>query len=139
MRSEAKELANRINRVLYVEGKGYWRAGQPDGGFNEVRHCYDLLSVLDNMSEDLSERQKKEMSHFFWTELYTPAWMRALSSNDVDATWNIRADHSSIGAYPRGRRRRQWGSIKLTHRRTSRGGSSSWRGPVIKAPSARHT
>ena len=100
LRSDAKELANRINRMLYVQGKGYWKAGQPEGGFNEVRHCYDLLTVLDNMSEDLSESQKKEMSHFFWTELYTPAWMRSLSSNDVDATWNIRADHSSIGAYP---------------------------------------
>ena len=62
LRSEAKDLANRITRLLYVQGKGYWRAGQPDGSFNEVRHCYDLLSVLDNMFEDLSESQKKEMS-----------------------------------------------------------------------------
>ena len=43
LRSEATALANRINRLLYVQGKGFWRAGQPDGSFNEVRHCYDLL------------------------------------------------------------------------------------------------
>jgi hypothetical protein len=100
LRSEATTLAGRINRLLYVQGKGFWRAGQPDGSFNEVRHCYDLLSVLDNMFPDLSESQKREMSHFFWTELHSSAWMQSLSSSDVDATWNIRPDHSSIGAYP---------------------------------------
>jgi hypothetical protein len=100
LRSEATALADQINRLLYVQGKGFWRAGQPDGSFNEVRHCYDLLSVLDNMFQDLGEAQKKEMSRFFWTELHSSAWMQSLSSSDVDATWNIRPDHSSIGAYP---------------------------------------
>jgi len=99
LRSEAKDLAARINRRLYVEGKGWWKAGQPDGTFNEVRHCYDLLTVLDTMVEDLSEKQKKEISGFFWSELYTPLWMHALSPGDVDATWNLRADHSWLGAY----------------------------------------
>ena len=99
LRSEAKELAARIDRLLYVAGQGYWKCGQPDGTFNEVRHCYDLLTVLDTMFEDLNERQKKEMSDFFWTELYTPLWMHAPSPRDVDATWNLRADHSWLGAY----------------------------------------
>jgi hypothetical protein len=99
LRSEAKELAARINRLLYVDGKGWWKCGQPDGTFNEVRHCYDLLTVLDTMFDDLSEKQKREMSHFFWSELYTPLWMHALSPGDVDATWNLRADHSWLGAY----------------------------------------
>jgi len=99
LRSEATELAARINRSLYVESKGWWKCGQPDGTFNEVRHCYDLLTVLDTMFADLSEKQKKEMSHFFWSELHTPLWMHALSPGDVDATWNIRADHSWQGAY----------------------------------------
>ena len=54
-----EHLANRINQLLYVQGKGYWRAGQPDGSSNEVRHCYDLLSVLDNMFEDLTGAQKQ--------------------------------------------------------------------------------
>ena len=58
-------MAEQINRLLYVNGKGYWRCGQPDGSFNEVRHCYDLLAVLDNMAEDLSSAQKHEMSQFF--------------------------------------------------------------------------
>ena len=99
LRWEAKELAARINRLLYVEDKGWWKCGQPDGTFNEVRHCYDLLTVLDTMFEDLSEKQKKEMSRFFWRELHTPLWMHALSPGDVDATWNMRADHSWVGAY----------------------------------------
>ena len=71
LRVEAKALAERINRLLYVNGKGYWRCGQPDDTFNEVRHCYDFLAVLDNMAEDLTPRQKQEMSEFFWRELHS--------------------------------------------------------------------
>lgn len=99
LRTEAKALADRINDKLYVKGKGYWRSGQPDGSFNEVRHCYDFLAVMDNMSEDLSPAQKSEMSAFFWRELHSEKWMRALSQSDVDTTWNIRPDHSCLGAY----------------------------------------
>jgi len=100
LRAEAGELAARINRLLYVPGKGWWRCGYPDGTFVEVRHCYDLICAFDAMAEDLSDAQKKEIAAFFWRELYTPLWMRALSPDDVDATWSIRPDHSWIGAYP---------------------------------------
>ncbi len=99
LRSEAKQLANRINQMLYVQGKGWWKCRQPDGSYNQVRHCFDLLTVLDTMFEDLSEAQKREMSHFFWSQLYSPLWMHALSPDDPDATWNLRADHSWLGAY----------------------------------------
>ncbi|HTR25369.1 MAG TPA: twin-arginine translocation signal domain-containing protein [Terriglobales bacterium] len=99
LRREAQELAERINRLLYIKGKGYWRCGQPDGTFNEVRHCYDFLAVLDNMSEDLAPAQKQEMNAFFWRELHSEKWMRALAQDDADATWNIRPDHSCLGAY----------------------------------------
>jgi hypothetical protein len=99
LRSEAKDLAARINQRLYVTGKGWWRCEQPDGSFFEVRHCYDLLTILDDMFEDLSDQQKREMSEFFWTQLHSPVWMRALSPDDVDATWNVRPDHSWLGAY----------------------------------------
>jgi hypothetical protein len=99
LRMEAKLMAERIKESLYVNGRGYWRCQQPDGTFNEVRHCYDFLAVLDNMSEDLSPAQKNEMRDFFWRELHSEKWMRALSESDVDATWNIRPDHSCLGAY----------------------------------------
>src|SRR5579863_1352213 len=99
LRSEAKSLAQRINGKLYVAGKGWLNCGYPDGSLVEVRHCYDFLSVLDNMSEDLTGAQMKEMSDFFWRELHSEYWMRALSPNDADATWNIRPDHSWLGAY----------------------------------------
>ncbi len=98
-RYEASQLAKRIVDKLYVTGKGWWRCGQPDGSFNEVRFCYDFLSVLDNMAEDLSEAQKGEMSRFFWRELHSDYWMHALSPRDVDASWNPRPDHSWLGAY----------------------------------------
>jgi hypothetical protein len=39
------------------------------------------------------------MKEFFWRELGSEKWMRALSQSDVDATWNIRPDHSCLGAY----------------------------------------
>ena len=99
LRAEATALADRINKKLYVAGKGWWQCGQPNGSFVEVRHCYDFLSVLDNMIADLSVAQKQEMSRFFWDELHSEYWMRALSPNDADATWNIRPDHSWLGAY----------------------------------------
>ena len=99
LRAQATELAARINTKLYSTGNGWWKCGQPDGSFVEVRHCYDFLSVLDNMASDLSDSQKQEMSRFFWEELHSKYWMRALSPNDVDATWNIRPDHSWLGAY----------------------------------------
>jgi hypothetical protein len=99
LRAEAKDLAERINRLLYLDGKGYWRCGQPDGRFNEVRHCYDFLAVLDNMADDLTAVQKQEMSAFFWRELHSQKWMRALGQADADSTWNIRPDHSCLGAY----------------------------------------
>ena len=99
LRNEAGELARRINRKLYVEGKGWWRCGQPDGSFREARFCYDFLSVFDNMAEDLSETQMREMSGFFWRELHSRSWMHALSPQDADASWNPRPDHSWLGAY----------------------------------------
>ncbi len=99
LRADATALARRINEVLYVQGKGWWRCGQPDGSFNEVRHCYDFIAVLDNMSDDLSAAQKREMANFFWTQLASMKWMRALASGDPDATWNVRPDHSCLGAY----------------------------------------
>jgi hypothetical protein len=99
LRADARALAQRINELLYVNGKGWWRCGQPDGTFVEVRHCYDFLAVLDNMSDDLTATQKKEMAQFFWTQLASKKWMRALASGDPDATWNVRPDHSCLGAY----------------------------------------
>jgi len=39
------------------------------------------------------------LDEFFWCELHTDKWMRALSQDDPDATWNIRPDHSCLGAY----------------------------------------
>jgi hypothetical protein len=99
LRNEAHDLVERINRLLYVNGKGYWRCGQPDGTFNEVRHCYDFLAVLDNMAQDLTSAQKEEMKEFFWRELHSEKWMRALAQGDADSTWNIRPDHSCLGAY----------------------------------------
>lgn len=99
LRAKGRQLAERINRLLYVQGKGWWRAGQLDGTFNEVRHCYDFLAVANNMLEDLAPGQKKEMTNFFWSQLRTDKWMHALSEGDDDVTWNIRPDHSAIGAY----------------------------------------
>jgi hypothetical protein len=99
LRAKSEDLAGRINRMLYVAGRGWWRAGQLDGTFNEVRHCYDFLAVVDSMGTALSPQQKQEMAAFFWAELATGKWMRALSAGDSDVTWNIRPDHSAIGAY----------------------------------------
>ena len=99
LRAEASALAARITQKMYVSGGGWWKCGQPDGSFVPVRHCLDFIYVLDSMSEDLSPQQKREMADFFWRELHSDLWMRAFSPLDEDATWNIRPDHSWMGAY----------------------------------------
>ena len=122
---EAKALADRINHLLYVDGKGYWRCAQPDGTFNEVRHCYDFLAVLDNMAEDLTSTQKREMSGFFWRELHSRKWMRALAQGDADSTWNIRPDHSCLGAYAAWPPMTAKGLLRSIRRKRSRLGCES--------------
>lgn len=129
LRSDATDLATRINRILYVQGKGWWRCGQPDGTFNEVRHCYDFLAVLDNMSEDLSNDQKREMVHYFWSQLASKKWMRALAASDPDATWNVRPDHSCLGAYAAWPAMCAKGLLKIDNPSTV----ASWLSEVAKA------
>lgn len=96
---EANDLIPLINK-LYVDGKGYWNARYPDGRMEEVRHCYDFITILNNIPDDLSDKQKNEMVNFFLTELQSPAWMRALSPGDDNALFSIRPDHQWNGAYP---------------------------------------
>lgn len=100
LRAEARQLAERIIRLLYVDGKGYWRCLQPDGTYQEVRHAMDFLMVLQCMEEDLPPRIVEEMRTFFYKELWNPIWMHALSPADVDSSMHGRPDHSWRGAYP---------------------------------------
>lgn len=86
-------------QALYVEGKGYWQARFPDGSLREVRHCYDLLTVLNTIPDSLAETQKAEMVAFFRRELQTPTWMHALAPGDADAARDVRPDHQWNGAY----------------------------------------
>jgi hypothetical protein len=95
---EAEQILGRVQN-LYVPGSGYWRCRQPDGTLVEVRHCYDLITILDTIPEELSIKQKKEMLQFFTEELQTPTWMRALSRKDEDAVSSVRPDHQWTGAY----------------------------------------
>ncbi len=97
--AEADELLNRIQE-LYVKGGGFWKARQPDGQETEVRHCYDFITVLKTIEQDLSAQQRTEMMHYFIEELQTKNWIRALSPKDQDAIFSVRPDHQWNGAYP---------------------------------------
>ncbi|MFG1907331.1 hypothetical protein [Kribbella sp. NPDC048928] len=99
LRKEASAQAGHVNQ-LYVEGKGFWHARQPDGTLVPVRHCYDFNIVGTTIPDDLSESQRAEMVAFFQRELQTPTWMRALSPYDPDAAFSLRPDHQWNGAYP---------------------------------------
>jgi hypothetical protein len=99
LRGEAKSLAAEVNK-LYAQGRGFWCARFPDGSMREVRHCLDLLTVLNAMPDDLSDGQKREMTDFFVRELRTPTWMHALSCDDDDGMFSVRPDHQWTGAYP---------------------------------------
>ncbi|MGW7681121.1 hypothetical protein ACWGID_10305 [Kribbella sp. NPDC054772] len=99
LRKDASAQAGHVNE-LYVEGKGFWHARQPDGALVPVRHCYDFNIIGTTMPDDLSESQCAEMVSFFQRELQTPTWMRALSPYDADAAFSVRPDHQWNGAYP---------------------------------------
>ncbi|MCX6151397.1 MAG: hypothetical protein NTX22_12775 [Ignavibacteriales bacterium] len=96
---EADDLIPQINK-LYVDGKGYWSTRFPDGSLVEVRHCYDFITILNMIPNDLSAKQKNEMVEFFIRELQSPTWMRALSPGDDNAMFSVRPDHQWNGAYP---------------------------------------
>ena len=97
--SDAEKLIPEIKK-LYVNGKGYWNTRFPNNELVEVRHCYDFITILNNISDDLTSKQKKEMITFFKNELQTPTWMRALSPGDDNVLFSIRPDHQWNGAYP---------------------------------------
>ena len=97
-RREAVELGKRVQE-LYVPGRGIWKCRLPDGSYNEVHHCYDFGVTLMTIGDLMPATQKKEMVEFFKRELKTPAWMRALSTKDLDVTFSIRPDHQWTGAY----------------------------------------
>ena len=99
LRQESERLLESI-QSLYVENKGFWQARHPDGEMYEVRHCYDLLTVLNTIPDDLSEQQKAEMVSFFKREIQTATWMRALSPADENVLFDVRPDHQWTGAYP---------------------------------------
>jgi hypothetical protein len=95
---QADALVGEVQR-LYVDGRGYWHARQPDGRLVETRHCYDFNTVALALAHDLPAPQRAEMVDFFARELQTPAWMRALSPEDGDAAFSLRPDHQWNGAY----------------------------------------
>ena len=100
LRAEAKALAERINRDALCRRQRL--LAMPPAGWHVSTKCATATTSwrwLDNMSDDLSPGQKQEMGEFFWRELHSEKWMRALSQSDADATWNIRPDHSCLGAY----------------------------------------
>ncbi len=99
LRNEADALLKEVMN-LYVDGEGVWCCRQPDGTKNVVRHCYDFCTILDTIPDDLTIQQKEEMARFFFDELQTPTWMRALSLKDHDLTFSIRPDHQWTGSYP---------------------------------------
>jgi hypothetical protein len=98
LRGDARQLIARV-LDLYVAGEGTWSCQLPDGSRQVVRHCYDFGTVLWAIGADLDDVRKREMVRFFQAELQTPAWMRALSTRDLDVTFSIRPDHQWTGAY----------------------------------------
>jgi len=98
--AEADALVSHLLRHLYVEGCGWFRCILPDGRQREVRHCWDTGMVLMCIGPELPETVRREIVHFFRTELQTPGWIRALSPHDGDAAVSgNRADHQFNGAF----------------------------------------
>ena len=96
--AEAQSILREL-QSLYSDGNGYWNARFPDGRLVEIRHCYDFITILNTIADDLSPNQKDEMTQFFVNELQTPKWMRALSPADTNSMFSVRPDHQWNGAY----------------------------------------
>lgn len=96
--NEAKTLLHELMK-LYSKGNGSWNARFPDGKLVEVKHCYDFITILNTIPDDLSDMQKEEMVRFFVDELQTTLWMRALSPKDNNSMFSVRPDHQWNGAY----------------------------------------
>ena len=99
LRREAGELVQRL-QGNYVRGGGYWNTRNPDGTVVPVRHCYDFITVLNSIPDDLDQGQRDEMLAFFQSQLQTPVWMMALAPTDDDAMFSVRPDHQWNGSYP---------------------------------------
>jgi hypothetical protein len=99
LRESADNVSATVRSRLYVEGKGYWACGQPDGSLVEVRHVIDFATVGHALADDLSPTTVAEMATFFAAELQTPHWLRALSLSDAAAPQSDRKDHGPYGAY----------------------------------------
>ncbi|TVQ13106.1 MAG: hypothetical protein EA364_07340 [Balneolaceae bacterium] len=98
-RAEAGALVGQVNK-LYADGKGFWHTRFPGNKLVEVRHIYDFITILNTIPDDLTAKQKEEMTRFFVEEMQTPTWLRALSPKDADAMFSVRPDHQWNGAYP---------------------------------------
>jgi hypothetical protein len=99
LRKDADALVRDL-MSLYVPQRGFWRTRFPDGQTHEVRHCYDLLTILNTIPADLTSEQKQEMVEFFSRELQSETWMHALSPEDDNVLFDVRPDHQWTGAYP---------------------------------------
>ena len=99
LEQEANELCQKT-QGLYAEGKGYWRCRQPDGSYNDVRHIYDFIAVLESIAEDLPDQVHHEMVQYFQREHQTGCWMRGLSTWDGDVHRSSRVDLQWTGSYP---------------------------------------
>jgi hypothetical protein len=98
LRSDADGLLIEV-RKLYIEGEGCWYARHPGDRLVPVRHAFDLLTVLNTISDELTDNQRTEMVRFFVQELQTATWMHAMSPRDTDAVFDIRPDHQWTGSY----------------------------------------
>lgn len=97
--NEAKIIFKELQK-LYAKGKGFWYARFPENKLIEVRHCYDFITILNTIGDELTNSQKKEIVQFFINELQTPTWMHALSPADNNVIFSVRPDHQWNGAYP---------------------------------------
>lgn len=100
LREEADAVTAEILDRLYVTGKGWFRALQPDGSTRVVRHCWDVSLVLMCLADRLPFRVATEIAGACGKELMTGTWLRALSPYDADAAVSgTRADHQFNGAF----------------------------------------
>lgn len=98
LRSSADQLLPSV-LSLYKPNDGVWYAYHKDGEKVELRHCVDYIYIGNALKDDLTTKQKTEMTDFVKDELFMRDWMRAMSQKDKAAQSSDRPDHGPMGAY----------------------------------------
>jgi len=108
---DASSIAEDVIGRLYIQGRGYWGALQPNSSIIPVQHVMDYVYTTRYLGVEggqtggrvgpgrIPTLAASEMASWLKSNLLVPHWMRALSPSDPAAPLSNRSDHGPSGSY----------------------------------------